>query len=582
MIRLLALFAVLGAATGAAQQLQITTKGWCSPVFVNVAGPVTVKCNGVDPQAMDALNRQLAAQKLGERAALQEANEWAGRYNAIKKELAEVDDTESARKAEEDLREGKLDEAAALLTQIADNQDERNVERAALHNYEGGLALELDFETQKALTYLERAQRFVPDNPKYSIEYARALLKENHLAEAKAVYERVLPQLVQLKDQDIKYRPLDMDASVDAGMLYETLGDIQQARDSYNNAFTECLVLGLMPTPQCDATMLSGILSQLGTILLRQQDYKSAEAIYSMAYQRYQAASKDSSAYLREETTLLSYLGYVYELEGRTDDAEHALKIALSEQQLLLDRTNPDVVDATAQTELLLASVKSDESKPEEAEVYFKKAADDFRSLVQQDADAYTPHLERTLYVWGRSDLVADRDEQADAVYQELLPIVEKLATASPSVYREDLASTYSALAQIRSGANQYAEAVPFLKQCIEVDRKMDPTPDNLESLAKSLTALSFDALVAQNLELAQSSADEAEKILRGLYAQNPTRHADELGQALVMQAMLIKGITKDCNAMMAKLNEATQVSSAQAVVQLAGVLQSSCKAHSP
>ncbi len=582
MTRLLALFAVLGAVTGAAQQLQITTTGWCSPVFVNVSGPVTVKCEGVDPQAMAALNRQLTARKLGEKAAVQEADEWAERYHVIKKELAEVDDTESARKAEEDLREGKLDEAATLLTQLADNQDERNVERAALHDYEGGLALELDFNTSKALTYLERAQRFMPDNPKYSVEYASALLKENRLTEAKAVYDRALPQLEQLKDQDVQYGPLYMTASLDAGRLYWTLGDMEKARNSFSDAFSQCLALGLMPKPQCDATLLSGILAYQGNVLLRQEDYRGAEMLYSMAYQRFQAASKNTSAYLRAEMLVASYLGYIYAKEDRLDDAERALKIALTEQQVLLDRTNPEVVEETAQTEVIFASVKNDENKPEEAEEYFKKAAADYRGLVQQDADAYTPDLEATLYQWGTAELAANRNEQAEPVYQELLPIDEKLATAKPSLYRGNLASTYCALAKIRSSGNQYIESVPFFKQCVEVRHKMDPTADNQESLANALTALAFGAIAARDIELAQSSIDESEKILRGLYAQDSAKHADELGQALVVKAILIKGTTKDCNATMAILNEATQISSAQSVLQFAGVLKSTCETPSP
>ncbi len=59
----------------------ISTSGWCSPVFINVNGPVNVTCKGVDPRALAVLNRNLGGLKLNYKQKEAEANDWAKRYN---------------------------------------------------------------------------------------------------------------------------------------------------------------------------------------------------------------------------------------------------------------------------------------------------------------------------------------------------------------------------------------------------------------------------------------------------------------------------------------------------------------------
>lgn len=576
--------AACAAASGAAQQLQITTNGWCSPVFVNVSGPVSVKCEGVDPGAVAALNKQLAAMKLGRRDALQQANEWAERYRGLQKELQkDSDDSEVAKKAEADLHEGNLEEAVALLKQLIATKDAQSLDNIARRNYETGLGLEMEFKTPEALQYLEAAQRIAPNEPKYSLEYAQALSKENRLAEARAIYEKLVPQLREMSRHHVEYGQLYLRTSGAAGELYSQQGDLDKATDAYNNAFADCMALGLLPQgPQCDMPTLSRIVASLGEVQLQRQNYIQAEEAFKMAYQQYQQADKNGGSYSREEASMLSYLGYVYVEEHNTEEAEHVLDMALDMDRFLLDQKNPDVIADTAGTELIAAALESSIGQPDKADSYFGHAAEEYRGLLVQDADAYTPELERALYAWGQTDLDAKRYTQADAAFEQLLPIVEKLAAASPSDYLDHLAVTYNALADIHSAANEYAEAARYRKQCADTYRKMDQTPEHLASLATTLAALSEDASSAKDFDQAQGSMDEAEQILRGLYKQDAAVYADQLGQVLLYQAMLTQLTKGNCDAVPARLAEATQISSSPLVVTAAQAIQTHCQAATP
>jgi tetratricopeptide (TPR) repeat protein len=588
-IRILGRLVIAGAAcaagSGAAQPAKIVTNGFCSPVFVNVSGPVSVKCEGVDPRAVDALNKQLVAMKLSRHEALEQANEWAERYHGLQKELEqEPDGSELAKKAEEALHQGNLDEAVALFKQLIATKDAPGLDNIARHYYEAGLSLEMDFKTPEALQYLETAQRVAPDEPKYTLEYAEALSRENRLADARAIFEKLVPQLHDLTAHDVnKYGRLYLEAAYAAGELYSQQGDLDKAIDAYNQAFGSCMALGSMPQgPLCDLTKLNGILASMGEVNLQRKNYPQAEQAFKMAYLQYQQADKSGGNYHREEASMLSYLGYVYVEEHNTEEAEHVLDMAMAMDRLVLDQKNPDVIADTAGTELIAASLESNIGQPDKADSYFSQAAEEYRGLVAQDPDAYTPRLEHALYAWSQTDLGAKRYAQAGAVCQEMLPIVEKLAAASPPDYLGDLADTYNAFAQIHSAANESAETVRYRKLCADTYRKMDQTPAHLASLATALIALAWDADDAKDIDLAHSSIDESEQIWRGLYKQDAAAYGDGLGEALVFQALLAQVTKGDCGVATVRLTEATQVSSSPIVVNAAQAIQAHCKAATP
>ncbi len=569
---------LLAAQTAPVQR--ISTSGWCSPVFVNVSGPVTVNCIGVDPQANREMNRQLDSLKLGYKEKVRQANEWARKYKLLQKELdRESDGSALARLAEQALHAGDLDRAIALLKQLAGGPDKQNVDRAAAHAYELGLALELKFQTPEALTYLEQAQRYRPENTTYAAEYARALLKENRFAESEAIFTKTIARLEELRKKDyLTYAVPLMQAEMEVGTLYANTDRLDKAGDAYNSAFATCLTVGMFSNA-CSYADLTDILSELGGLLIRGERYQEAKGIYEQAFQQYKSVSKDGTAYMPEQARCLSYLGLIYQHLNEPAKAERALQMALSIQVLLLDQKKPANRADLAQTYLMDADFKSETNRLEKAESDFSSAAEILRELAHEDAEAYQPSLERALYSWGRVDLLAKKYREASTVYEELLPIAQELATRDPARYLEDVAVSWNSLATIRSDARQYAECLKFRQQAAEAFRKLAALNHaQLASLAATLTAVAWDALVMQDADLAQRSADESEQILRDFHRRDPAAYGEKFGQSLVIEAMVLKYRHADCADVKRKAAEATQVTSAPGVTSAAQVFIDACR----
>jgi hypothetical protein len=129
----------------------------------------------------------------------------------------------------------------------------------------------------------------------------------------------------------------------------------------------------------------------------------------------------------------------------------------------------------------------------------------------------------------------------------------------------------------IHSQTEDYEEALRLRKLSIEASRKMDPTPDNLEMLGKMLTALAWDATDASKIELAQSSADESEQILRKLYGQNSQSYSDSFAQTLIVQGIILSA-KHDCDGVSRRVTEATRISTSPKVTQVANSIQTDCQ----
>ncbi|KAA6458178.1 hypothetical protein DYQ86_19850 [Acidobacteria bacterium AB60] len=571
---MLATLVVFSAMAPPAQPLDIHTSGWCSPVFVNVKGPVSVTCKGVDPQANAALNQQLSQMKTDYNARLAEANQWAERYHKLARELKqESSGSELARQAEQLLHQGKLDQAVTLLKQIHATQDKQNIDNAARHDYEIGLALEMEFKSHEALSYLEEAQQIRPNEPEYACEFARVLQRENRLPDAQAVYARILPKLEELEKTDsLKYERMHMLALQDAAGAYAAQGDFDKAQQADSQAFAKCMALGMLPQdPQCDVPTLSGIAADIGAVLLRQGQFEQAEQFFTTAFNNYKGATKDGMGYLREQAEMLTKLGMALEMQENFSEAERVLQMATSIEVLLLDRDQPDVKFETAATAGVLALVETSLGKLDAADHDYSRGTQILDELAQQEPDAYLPTLESMLFEWADGDARAERFDQAKPVLERVLPIDEKLAPANPDRFLDHLARTYLTLALIHERDHDNPECVRLRKLAVEAFRKADPSPDNLKALAMALTLLAWAATDGRQIELAQTSIGEGERILRKLQAQDSAAYSESLAQALVVHAMVLNGM-HDCDASARTLAEAVQLSSAE---QIAGAARS-------
>jgi hypothetical protein len=119
---------VLGVSAAQAASIIQQTEGWCSPAVGRTVGNVTITmtCQGVDPKALDALNRDLGLTKGQLRLTNQqleqktkEANEWARKYRELSQQAEAIQDNKLTPQAKALLSEGKLEEADTLLKRSA-------------------------------------------------------------------------------------------------------------------------------------------------------------------------------------------------------------------------------------------------------------------------------------------------------------------------------------------------------------------------------------------------------------------------------------------------------------------------------
>jgi hypothetical protein len=117
---------VLGVSVVQAPSIHQQTEWWCSPTIGQTGGNVTMimNCQGVDPRAMDALNKELGLTK-GQLRLTEElkdqmtrkADEYARKYYELLRRSQATQDKQLGRQAETLVREGKLKEADTLLRQ---------------------------------------------------------------------------------------------------------------------------------------------------------------------------------------------------------------------------------------------------------------------------------------------------------------------------------------------------------------------------------------------------------------------------------------------------------------------------------
>jgi tetratricopeptide (TPR) repeat protein len=187
---------VVGVSTAQAATITQTTEGWCSPAVGQTHGNVTVIC-GLDPKVEGRLNELLDKKDLELQEKIREADEWTRKYHELSQRLAEAGkDSELARQAEALLKEGKLEEAGALI----DHLIETGEERIASYHCDRAQIFALQFKPIEALLHYEKAYRYRPSNLEYAHAYAAALLHQHRHAEAEPIYQANLKALRELAE----------------------------------------------------------------------------------------------------------------------------------------------------------------------------------------------------------------------------------------------------------------------------------------------------------------------------------------------------------------------------------------------
>jgi tetratricopeptide (TPR) repeat protein len=185
---------VSGVPTVIAQSVSQKTAGPCSPAITDVKGHVTITCQGVDRKALARLNELLDKKDLQLAQKVEEANEWAQRYHEVSARLAASDDSQLSKKALALIREGKLDEAGALLDGLVAKQ-EAQLDQLAANHFNRGDIFRLQFKYPQARAYFDKAYQYRPDNPLYAVIYAWNRMEEQNFTKAIEVYIVLLKQL---------------------------------------------------------------------------------------------------------------------------------------------------------------------------------------------------------------------------------------------------------------------------------------------------------------------------------------------------------------------------------------------------
>jgi tetratricopeptide (TPR) repeat protein len=215
------------------------TEGWCSPAVGQTQGDVTIICQGVDPKALLRLNELLDKKDLELQEKIREAEAWTRKYHELSQRLAEEGrDNALARQAEGLLKEGKLEEAGALLDRLIAS-GEAVVERVASNHFNRAQIFALQFKALEALPHYEQAYRYRPDNLEYAHAYALALQNQNRHAEADVIYQANLKTLRQLAETTPSTHLPDVAMTLNnLAVLHFTQGDTTSAHALNAEALT--------------------------------------------------------------------------------------------------------------------------------------------------------------------------------------------------------------------------------------------------------------------------------------------------------------------------------------------------------
>ena len=342
-----------------------------APCTVNSAamqgGTVTINCPGVDPRAMRVFNDELKKQghdikDLADK--LKSAEAWRSKYEELNERLAAAGlDSELARKADEFLKEGRLDEAKKALDQLI-KDDEKQIDRVAQDYFNRGYLNQLQFDHLLALDDYERAYRYRPDNTDYALAYGSFLLEQHQLGRAEEVLGRALLRLHTLARTD-------------------------------PNAYQ----------PKVAAT-----LNNLAILYSDTQRPKEAEDACKAALDIYGALDKTNpNAYQPDVAETLNNLAFLYWHTQRLKEAESSFKESVDIFRVLA-KANPNAYQPDVAEKLYnLATFYKDVQRLNEAEDAYREALEIYRDLAKANPSIYQPKVERTLKALSS---LADKAEQ--------------------------------------------------------------------------------------------------------------------------------------------------------------------------
>jgi len=433
---------------------------------------------------------------------LKAAEEWAQRFRELQKQLAKLEEqsnamdgegnleakkelSQFAKQSQQQLEDGKLDEAGRLYDELIAKAKEQRIklkdqlekqlelvdDLEANTSHQRGQVYRLQYKPLQALPFLESAYRLRPENTKYAHAYALLLQNQNRHAQAISIYEQ---NLQRLRDKGDKANVANTLTSL--GNLHQVMQRFKEGETSYQEALTIQRDLAKV-NPQAYLSDVAMTLNNLGALYYKTQRLKEGEVSFQEALTiRRDLAKANPQAYLSDVVGTLNNLGVLYFNTQRFKMGEANLQEALTICRELA-KTNPQAY--LPEVAMMLNNLgvlyfnTHNTQRFEEAEANFQEALTIRRDLAKVNPEAYLPDVARTLNNLGALYQVMQRFKEGEASYQEALTIRRDLAEANPQAYRKDLADTFWNMALLHYEQGKTTEAHRYFDEAIPLYRKL-------------------------------------------------------------------------------------------------------------
>lgn len=401
---------------------------------------------------------------------------------------------------------GRLDESIALAEEAVEIF--MNLNKDELGDAEGDVAKALMTqglnyrkkgkyeESEKCYKEaLEIHRRIAQSNPDNEAEVARTLhnyanlcndLKRYEESEAMfleslEIYQRLAkanPQAYEIKVASLKG---------DIALLYENYDRIEESEQLYLEAI-EIQRKYAQIYPELFEPELALSLGNLGAMCMAHPEGRSAEgeAVLMEAYEIYQRLAEKAPELYDSKLAIVKYdLAWIYYKTDRIKESLPYWPVVLEDFRAL-SQENPreyegfyeGVLDFVKELAPWVNGEAHDfqvEGKYEDAEIYFKSAADMFRWLSQIDPETYERELGTSL-----NDLAivynnTKRYEESEETYKQTLTIKRRVAKNGMAKDEVSLATTLNNLAYLYMNTKRYEESEALYLEALEIIRRVGP-----------------------------------------------------------------------------------------------------------
>lgn len=485
--------------------------GWCSPNIANVSGKVTVICNGIDPGALDRLNKELNRKQLQLSEKIKEANQWATRYKELERQLAQVPgESELSQEAEKYLKQGDLENAGSVLDQLL-AQEEAEVQMTAQHELERALVFELQFEPKRAIPYLEKSLKFSSGVLKVNagLELSKVLLDENNFADAEPILVDTVSTAKHLSEGNpVGLTPFVVTALTNLGDLYAHTERDARAIEVLGEAKQDACPLSSMTqmTRDCAGALVALAItySQMHLMDKAESNYKSAVEILRAL------AGPNCDRFGPELATSLHDLGNLYIDQRQFGDAHRNLDESLQIRQKLA-AVNPAYQEGVANTLDSFANLYSEMGERHKAEDYYRKALSILQPIASKDPEAYEPQLALTLTNFGSLELDVHHLSESQTAHNDAVRFSRNLAARNEVAFLPFLARSLNNRATLYSHTQRPGKAENDLREALYYWRKLENINPHIYDYNLAQTLNNLGALLRDSDQSKKAQSEEAE-----------------------------------------------------------------------